>query len=245
MCLVAMLWRVVEDAPLIVAANREESFDRPGTLPQLAEGPLGPFVAGRDPRAGGTWLGVNRFGLLAAVTNGPKSRPPAEPRSRGLLVMDLLGQCRNANDANALASHELEQRRYAGCNLVCADVRDLHVIHGGDFLRAQPMPPGIHVLTTGLVNNEADRRIAFGLSWLKSQPWRRVQDWLPTLEEFCRMPAGEGRPAMCWREDGRGTVSSTLVVLRDSLAASAYWHAQGPPDTTAYQDFTPLLARLS
>jgi uncharacterized protein with NRDE domain len=238
-----MLWRTVSDAPLVLAANREEAFDRPGTPPEVVEGPVR-FVGGRDPRVGGTWLGVNQFGVLVAVTNGPRSQAPAEPRSRGLLVRDLLTQCRSAQAAMIAALRELESRRYAGCNLVCADTKDLYVIHGGEWLRALPLPPGIHSLTTGLVNNAADRRIAYGLAWLKSQSAERVSQWLPTLEEFCRLPARDGQPAMCWRGETRGTVSSTIVVLREPLSRSAYWHAQGPPDTTTYHDYSSLLTHL-
>src|SRR5262245_5112799 len=94
MCLLALFFHVVEDAPVIVGANREEFYDRGGLPPQVLEG-RPRAVGGRDPSAGGTWLGVNERGVLAAVTNRRRSQLPAQPRSRGLLVRDLLG-CSNA-----------------------------------------------------------------------------------------------------------------------------------------------------
>ena len=90
MCLLALFYRVVEDAAVVVGANREELYRRGGEPPRLHDGPPR-FVAGVDPVAGGTWLGVNEHGVLAAVTNRPKDRRPDRPRSRGLLVRDLLG----------------------------------------------------------------------------------------------------------------------------------------------------------
>src|SRR5579884_2271185 len=89
MCLLALFYRVAEDAPVVVGANREEYYSRSGEPPRLLEGPLR-AVAGIDPVAGGTWLGVNERGVLAAVTNRQKLDTPAQPRSRGLLVRELL-----------------------------------------------------------------------------------------------------------------------------------------------------------
>ena len=34
---------------------------------------------------------------------------------------------------------------------------------------------------------------------------------------------------MCFRDSERGTVSSSIVALRGTLADSTYLHAQGPP----------------
>src|SRR5687767_6645178 len=102
MCLVALFFRAVPDAPVVVGANREELYHRGGEPPQFLDGPAR-VIAGRDPAAGGTWLGVNEHGVLVAVTNRPKSQPPPRPRSRGWLVRDLLG-CPSAAAAQAVAS---------------------------------------------------------------------------------------------------------------------------------------------
>ena len=90
MCLLAIFFRAVPDAALVAGANREEFYDRPGEPPQILDGPVR-AVGGRDPRAGGTWFGVNAAGVVAAVTNRPLPAPTKKSRSRGLLVRDLLG----------------------------------------------------------------------------------------------------------------------------------------------------------
>src|SRR5690242_4650834 len=154
MCLFALFFRVVEDAPVVAGANREEFYNRGGEPPQILEG-AHPAVAGVDPSAGGTWFGVNELGVLVAVTNRPKSHLPAKPRSRGLLARELLG-CATAADAVEQAARELDQGRYAGCNVVCADPESAVVIHGGDWLRIRPLPPGLHVLTSHDVNDASD-----------------------------------------------------------------------------------------
>ncbi len=78
--------------PLIVAANRDEMFNRPCEpmhyWPDYPDG-----LAGRDSLKGGSWLGVNRSGKFSAVTNfrtGTAVRENAE--SRGELVQQYLAQ---------------------------------------------------------------------------------------------------------------------------------------------------------
>src|SRR5262245_16152551 len=174
MCLVALFYRVVEDAAVVVGANREEYFARGGEPPQLQTGP-GRFAAGRDPAAGGTWLGVSEHGVLVAVTNRLKSEVPPRPRSRGLLARELLG-CRTAAAAAELAARELGQNPYAGCNVLCAGGDAAVVLHAGDWLRVRPLPPGLHVLTNHDVNDASDRRLGHALWWLGNRGYAVAED---------------------------------------------------------------------
>lgn len=242
MCLLAIFFRVVEDAYLVVGANREEAYHRGGTPPQLLDGPCR-AVAGLDPVAGGTWLGVNEHSVLIAVTNRPKSQVPAQPRSRGLLARDLLA-CRTAAAAADLAGRELGRHRYAGCNVVCADKSAAIVLHGGDWLRVRPLPPGIHVLTANDVNDASDRRLGHALWFLKGHGYEVAEQCVLALKHLCAQ-TGNGDPPICLRGDTGGTVSSSIVVLRSELWHSSYLHAQGPPDRTAYADYSRFLKQLA
>src|SRR6516162_1537792 len=154
MCLVAIFFRVVNDAAVVVGANREEAFSRGGEPPSIHAGPC-PFVAGVDPKAKGTWLGVNEKGVLIAITNRPRSEMPEFPRSRGLLAVDLLG-CASSKIAVDSAFRELTKGLYAGCNIVCADREESYVIHAGDWPQVVPLAPGLHVLTANDVNDSRD-----------------------------------------------------------------------------------------
>jgi uncharacterized protein with NRDE domain len=242
MCLLVLFFRVVEDAPLVAGANREEYFARGGEPPQILPGSA-PAVGGRDPTAGGTWFGVNEHGVLAAVTNRPKSELPPKPRSRGLLVRDLLA-CGTAKTAADLAARDLDRNLYAGCNVVCADKASAYVLQSGDWLRVRPLPPGIHVLTSHDVNDGSDRRIGHSLWWLNQRAYTRAQDCIAALKELCAQ-TGNGDPPICLRGKQAGTVSSSIVALRFPLNRSIYLHAQGPPDRTPYQDHSALLAELA
>jgi uncharacterized protein with NRDE domain len=239
MCLLALFYRVVEDAAVVAGANREEFYSRGGGPPQLLEGPVR-AVAGLDPKAGGTWLGVNQHGVFVAVTNRPKSEIPPEPKSRGLLARELLG-CPTASMAVDHAASQLERGRYAGCNFVCADKESATVVHAGDWLRIRPLPPGLHVLTAHDVNDASDRRLAHSLWWLGQHHYTRAEECLRALQELC---AQSGEPSICLRGELGGTVSSSIVALRSRGKDSSYLHAQGPPDRTPYSDYSHLLRQV-
>ncbi len=242
MCLVALFFRVVEDAPVVVGANREEFYARPGEPPQILDGPVR-ILAGRDPAADGTWLGVNEHGVLVAVTNRRKTTLPDPVRSRGLLTRQALGFT-SAADAVEFATKELDKNLYAGCNLVIADSERAVVLHGGDWLRVRPLPPGLHVLANRDVNDESDPRVGHALGWLYRQPYTLARDCLDALKELCANP-GQDAPDICLHGPDRGTVSSSLIALRQPLAGSSYLHAQGPPDSTPYEDLSSLFVPLT
>jgi uncharacterized protein with NRDE domain len=90
MCLILFAWQAHSEYPLIVAANRDEFYAR-RTRPASWWGQAVSLLAGRDEEAGGTWLGINRRGRFAVVTNvrAPNERNP-HATSRGLLVLSAL-----------------------------------------------------------------------------------------------------------------------------------------------------------
>jgi uncharacterized protein with NRDE domain len=241
MCLLALFFRAVPDAPVVVGANREEHYARPGEPPRLVTEPVR-FVGGVDPVGGGTWLGVNPHGVLVAVTNRRKSRPPVSPRSRGLLARDLLA-CPGAAAAADLAARELDSGRYAGCNVVVAAAERAVVLHGADWLRVRPLPPGLHVMANDDVNDESDPRVGHALWNLYERQYDTADDCLEALRVVCS-DARRDRMAVCLHGFDRGTVSGSLIALRDPLAGSTYLHAQGPPDRTPYADCSRLFREL-
>jgi hypothetical protein len=241
MCLLALFYRMVEDAPLVAGANREEFYARGGEAPRILDGRVR-AAAGIDPTAGGTWFGVNEYGVLVAVTNRRKSDLPARPRSRGLLVRELL-VCPNAAVAADRATNELGQNCYAGCNIVCADDERAIVVHGGDWLRIRPLPPGLHILTNGDVNDPADARIGYAADWLGQRRYAGGEQCVQALRQLCAYTGPDG-PAICLRGERGGTVSSSIIALRRPLGQSTYLHAQGSPDRTPYVDYSHLLRQL-
>nr|WP_252311849.1 NRDE family protein [Sinobaca sp. H24] len=63
MCLLTMSYNMRSDYPLIIAANRDEFFERPTEPLHIWEN--SPIIAGKDVKLGGTWMGVTKpVGLL-------------------------------------------------------------------------------------------------------------------------------------------------------------------------------------
>jgi uncharacterized protein with NRDE domain len=170
MCIIAFHWQPDGPVPLVLAANRDEFYERP-TAP-LAWWEGGRILAGRDLRAGGTWLGVTPEGRLAAITN---YRNPAQSQpdraSRGLLPVAFL-------EGNLGARAFLEQlatqaSHYNPFNLLLFDGMDLlgyesrhaavvpftagiHAVSNGDFDEPWPKVEGLKLgLATGLEDDEA------------------------------------------------------------------------------------------
>lgn len=104
MCLIAWNWQPASHTPLVLLANRDEFYARPALpLHWWEAGDRTPnsarVLAGKDLRAGGTWLGVSRSGRLAALTNYRTPMPArTETPSRGELVAAFL---ENEMDAEA------------------------------------------------------------------------------------------------------------------------------------------------
>ena len=95
MCLLTWNWQPGSATPLLLLANRDEFFDRPTQA--LHWWPDQPILAGRDSQGGGTWLGVDRQGRMAALTNYrlPVVDAPLRP-TRGTLVSGFLEQALDA-----------------------------------------------------------------------------------------------------------------------------------------------------
>ncbi len=144
-----MGWRCRADLPLVVAANRDEWRDRPSQPAHWWTDPPR-ILAGRDLRAGGTWMGATAAGRFAAVTN---FRDPADrrstARSRGGLVTEFLA-CGTAPGA-FLADLAGRAHEYNGFNLIVGDGASLWY-YGSREGGAREIAPGVHGLSNHLLD---------------------------------------------------------------------------------------------
>ena len=89
MCLIVFALNAHPEWDLVVAANRDEFYQRPAAIANYW--PDKPHIlGGRDLAAGGTWLAVDRRGRFAALTNVRRQDRSDMPRSRGELVTHYL-----------------------------------------------------------------------------------------------------------------------------------------------------------
>jgi uncharacterized protein with NRDE domain len=135
--------------PLILLANRDEYYERPSASARFWE--EAPWVlAGKDLRAGGTWLGITKNGRIAAVTNyrDPASIKEGAP-SRGRLVSDFLAGQQDPGEY--IEKLDKESGKYNGFNFILGDKGRLYWYsnrgHG-----VQSLGPGIYGLSNHLLD---------------------------------------------------------------------------------------------
>jgi uncharacterized protein with NRDE domain len=149
MCLIFLAYKQHPTYPIIIAANRDEFYQRK-TIPAHFWKDHPHVLAGRDAEANGTWLGVNTFGKISLLTNyrdlsNVKSNAP----SRGKLVSEFL-----INDTDAetyLKSVQQNSNHYNGFNLIVGTTASLWY-HSNYVAGIKPIPPGIHGLSNHLLN---------------------------------------------------------------------------------------------
>ena len=149
MCLIALAWKVDPRFNLVVAANRDEWRERPAKpLHWWEDHPR--ILAGRDLKAGGTWMGITQGGRFAAVTN---FRDPSDKRStaisRGTLVADFL--LANENAETFLFRLAARADLFNGFNLVLFDGERL-MYFGSHEAVPRPVEPGVHGLSNHLLD---------------------------------------------------------------------------------------------
>ena len=142
MCLAVIAVDAHPRHAVVVATNRDEFHARDAQRAHWWNDDAGfALLAGRDLRQGGTWLGVNRQGRWAFVTNvrEPGRNDPHAP-SRGALVPLVLRDRRDAR--NAVEGIAAQATAYNGFNLV-----------GGERMSAtfaSNRAPGAHALPRGV-----------------------------------------------------------------------------------------------
>jgi uncharacterized protein with NRDE domain len=152
MCLIALAHDAHPALPFVLAANRDEDYDRP-TLAAGFWNEAPNVVGGRDARHRGSWLAVTRDGRVAAVTNIRGGENPSG-RSRGLLVSDFVkSNVDPLSYARNVADHAGD---YAGFHLVTGVI-------GGTFVHsgtgARTIAPGsIFAISNGPIATGNDTK---------------------------------------------------------------------------------------
>jgi uncharacterized protein with NRDE domain len=149
MCLFFCAFEIHPVYRIIIAANRDEFYDRPSR--PVSFWPEAPgLLAGRDLLGGGTWLGITRSGRFAATTNyrDPRAHRNEAP-SRGLLLTDyLLG---SDDPAGYLERVRRKGLQYNGFNLIVGSTRKLcyYSNRNGEVVA---LAPGLYGLSNHLLD---------------------------------------------------------------------------------------------
>src|SRR5258706_7181913 len=247
-CTLALYFHCFASYPVIVAANRDEHYDRPTAPPALLDSEPA-MIAGKDLRAGGTWLGVNEYGLAVGILNrriNGTTLPAELARSRGLLCMDLLKCSSAAAAADFLATHE---SRYNPFTVVFADEHCAYVAYNNSAIVVAPLGAGLHVFSSAaevdLRSAKADRahRLFAALANQELKPELEPQQFLQPLQKILAdhsLNDGSADPgdAICVHREGSGTVSSSVIFYAKANRRFETFHCLGAP---CQNSFSPSL----
>ncbi|WP_408006316.1 NRDE family protein [Pseudalkalibacillus sp. A8] len=156
MCVLYFAFKKHLDHPLVVAANRDEFYERPTAQAHFWEDEP-TILAGRDLKQMGTWMGVSTDGRFAALTN---YRDPEESKenkiSRGQIIRDYLSS--NKDTEAFLHSIKKQRASYQGFNLILGN-KDSLWYYSNIQNEVKELSPGIY----GLSNHFLDT------------PWPKVE----------------------------------------------------------------------
>ncbi|MBT5660167.1 MAG: hypothetical protein HOI33_02870 [Rhodospirillaceae bacterium] len=266
MCTLILLSRPGHDWPLILGANRDEMAERPWDPPGRHWEDRAGVIAGRDGLAGGSWLGVNEHGLVAGILNRQGTLgPQSGKRSRGELVLEALDHADAHVAADALSA--LDPTSYRPFNLIIGDNRDIFWLSHRDSgstgqIKVEKLPPGLSMFTDLERNDmESPRIAAFLPLFSQTSPpdpgadsdqngWASWETLLGATIDGATdrttdgaadgaavKKASESAMSFC-REDGFGTLSSSLIALPgggEKRRNPAWRFAPGPPDKTPFE----------
>jgi uncharacterized protein with NRDE domain len=251
MCTVVTLRRPGVDWPLILGANRDEMMNRPWDPPARHWPDRHDVVAGRDQLAGGSWLGVNDVGVVAAILNRHGTLGPAVGfRSRGELVLEALDHADAVAAARAL--RQLDPKAYRPFNMVIADNRDAFWLRHADptgtlAITATPIPSGLSMLTAGDLDDAESSRIRryrprFAEAHPPDPDRGDFRAWEALLGDSAFAPEEGPNSAMRFLTPaGFGTVSSALIALAKPGKTPPAWRfrfARRSPKDEPWQDVT-------
>lgn len=170
MCLILFAYQQHPQYPLIVAANRDEFYERKTKEAHFWDDhPL--ILAGRDLEKLGTWLGVTKTGRFAAVTN---YRNPQElvhgKKSRGNLVVDALTY--RGHLSKYMEHIHKEKDSFPGFNLLFGDIHQLYYYSNIEG-KGKRLTKGIYGLSNHLLNT----------------PWPKVKKGTSHLKKFIEEPS--------------------------------------------------------
>jgi transport and Golgi organization protein 2 len=201
---------------------------------------------------GGTWMGINDFGVASAVLNRRGTLGPKEGlRSRGELPLEALEHDTAASAAAALA--HIDTRAYRSFNLIVADSVRAFLLssrNGGDGspnpppVEAEEIPVGLSMITASDMNDPSSARIRAYLPRFRAAPTPNpdTEDWtaweLLLASRHHEKADGPEAAMNIVTDSGFGTVCSSLLALpegNDPQQKPVWIFAAGPPDEVPFR----------
>lgn len=235
---------------MVLAANRDEYLDRPSEGPAIREAESGSILMPLDVRAGGTWLGLNQWGVFCGLTNLSGLGNESHRRSRGQVVMSCLAAVSAAAAVERLMA--LPKDLYNPFNSFICDRTQAFLVSYSGTPDVQELEPGVCVVGNANALAPPVPKVARLQDEVRGLAEGPSENLLEKLGDLCRKHGvGDGAldETCVHLADTYGTRSSMLLELGDASGASALeprvesrlFYADGPPCSVEYKNLSPLL----
>lgn len=229
MCTALIWFNPHADWPLCVAFNRDERYSRRELAPRLIEGSRAVCLCPLDEHSGGTWLGVNSFGLTMCIVNDVVRSKQSEG-SRGLWLIQTLLSCETVDEVNSVIRQSWSPAFQASYLLV-ADIHLARVHRLGDSWSFRDLDAGFHTLcdSTGLEENE--RSTWQRRSTESRSPPETYGEIRPALAEH--VSTSRISETTCCHSKRSGTISSQFIRWDSKSRLSNFYYLDAPPCSSA------------
>jgi uncharacterized protein with NRDE domain len=210
MCLLTLSHRASARFPLVIAANRDEDYDR-ATHDAHFWTDAPEVLGGRDAVANGSWLAITKGGRFAAVTNLRGAE--RQTRSRGALVRDFVAGDADPRTYTEQIAPYLDQ--YAGFHLFIGEA-------GGEAMYVTPqaqtlVDPGIHAVSNAPAGEHWPKVDLAAEEMKVALRMDEAESMMLVLMQFLALPRGTASPEteVFIKGDRYGTRASTVIIVTD------------------------------
>lgn len=260
MCNLIILYKILENFPIITLHSRYEQINRLEHPPRVTEYTYKVY-APIDVSSHGTWIGINEEKVLIAVTNQYSTVEKEKVRSRGLLVMETLGKSSSAKEALRYIKKEL-QKGYKTANLVILDPKKAFHLIFDKKISVREIEAGEHVVTplTPVEGKEINNRLAEikeraksrknrSIELLKEMRFQNLKKVLGGLKEISRDHNEEPSLYSICYHDPRGkkeeTSATMIAINEEDFLRSRIFYCPNNPCENKFIDYSHIFQEKS
>ncbi|TRO52252.1 hypothetical protein E2P71_07940 [Candidatus Bathyarchaeota archaeon] len=224
MCTFIMLYGLLDDYPIVALHNRYLELTTVEKTPQPLEGDIYCPV---DVASKGTWIGLNKDGLLLAITNQETQSIDKPDRSRGLLALDVLRECSSSCEAKKYLFDPSIREQYRPGNFMVADNDEAwHILWDKETkawgIKPGPFAMGVVTMYPGIKLNDRAERIGLDSEMRRKRAYQLLRGYQPksvetALEKMMEVSAdheyGKTTSSICWHSKDFKQTSSTIVAV--------------------------------
>ena len=248
MCTFIMLYGLLDDYPIVALHNRYLELTTVEKPPQTLDG--GVFCP-VDVASKGTWFGLNKDGLLLAITNQETQSIEKPGRSRGLLALDVLRECSSSGEAKKYLFDPSIRDLYRPGNFVIADSDEAwHILWDKQTtaweIKPGPYALGVVTMYPGIKLNDRAERIGLDSEMRRKRAYQLLMGYHPksfeaALGKMMEVSAdheyGKTTSSICWHSKDYKQTSSTIIAVGNEPKVSLVYYCEGNACESSFKEY--------